>query len=90
MRIHAHPKRGQRGTDIFSLGRLGAYCLLGHDRYRGAVMHQELDSVRFDLSQAGTGLQRILEKAMEHRAEDRHASAADFAEELARCVAGRP
>jgi len=53
-------------------------------------MHQELDSVRFDLSQAGTGLQRILEKAMEHRAEDRHASAADFAEELARCVAGRP
>jgi hypothetical protein len=82
MRAHGHSNRGQAGTDIFSLGRLAAYCLLGHVRYRDAVVGTDLDSVRFDLSGIGQSLRRIVERAMELRPEHRHPAARDLADEL--------
>jgi hypothetical protein len=82
MRTHNHPKRGQATTDVFSLGRLATYCLLGLDRYRAAVLDKDLDAVRFDLSGSGLALPRIIERAMEHRPEHRYATVHDMVVDL--------
>jgi len=38
MQYHRHPDRGKPQNDVFSLGRLLAYCILGEDLYRRKLM----------------------------------------------------
>lgn len=39
MQYHRHPDRGKPQNDVFSLGRLLAYCILGEDLYRRNLMN---------------------------------------------------
>jgi hypothetical protein len=71
MREHKHPGRGKSPTDVFSLARLAAYCLLGENKYREAVEASSREPVAFDLSAAGASLRGVLQRAMEYRPENR-------------------
>jgi hypothetical protein len=82
MRTHRHPARGRCETDVFSLGRLGIYCLLGETKYREVVAGQSDEPLTFDLSAADPILRRVLARAAEYRAENRFSSARDMAAEL--------
>jgi hypothetical protein len=82
MRTHRHPKRGQPGTDVFSLGRLGIYSLLGETKYREVVTGQSDEPLTFDLSAADPALRRMLARATEYRPENRYLTAREMAAEL--------
>jgi serine/threonine protein kinase len=77
-----HSDRGKPQVDIFSLGRLGAFLLLGKDAYRDRVTAQAVDGPDFALPTTDARLVRTLQRAMDRRPAARQSSAADLADEL--------
>ncbi|WP_017715562.1 NERD domain-containing protein kinase family protein [Kamptonema formosum] len=67
MQIHKHPHRGKPQNDIFSLGRLAAYCVLGDAEYR-----QRLRDDKIDLQGVDTHLAGIIDRATQYRSSDRY------------------
>jgi|GEM_PF-6937444 tRNA A-37 threonylcarbamoyl transferase component Bud32 len=67
MQVHKHPQRGKPQNDIFSLGRLAAYCVLGDAEYR-----QRLRDGKIDLQGVDTHLAGIINRATQYRSSDRY------------------
>ena len=67
MRAHKHPHRGKPQNDIFSLGRLAAYCVLGDAEYRRRLRDGKIDLEGVDPHLAG-----IINHATQYRSSDRY------------------
>ncbi len=80
MLVSRHPARRRPQVDLFSLGRLAAFLLLGDTVYRRALSGSE--PIRFPLPD--TPLGQTIARAMERRADDRHGSARELAQEADR------
>ncbi len=67
MQVHKHPHRGKPQNDIFSLGRLAAYCVLGDANYR-----QRLRDGKIDLQGVDPQLAGIINRATQFRSTERY------------------
>jgi hypothetical protein len=80
--VPGHPDRELPQGDIFSLGRLALYCLLGDVEYRARAIARPRSEHHFDLSGIDAGLAREIGRATDFFAGNRHHSCRDFRDAL--------
>ena len=75
MQAHRHPDRGKPQSDIFSLGRLAAYCLLGDAKYRQRLGKEGIDlDLQGELQGIDAHFKSVIEGATQYRSSQRYAN----------------
>jgi len=85
-------------SDIFSIGSILCTCLLGREWFAAPnipttlqrVVHADAPVLSALVSEVPAGLDPVVARAMAKRPEDRHATAAELAEDLENLLAGHP